>query len=53
MASKGKVLSLKEKVELINFAKNGKGCREIAKEFDIKKTQASLILKQKAYYFFK
>ena len=33
-------LSLKEKmkVELINFAKNGKGCREVAKEFDIGKT---------------
>ena len=48
MESKQKVLSLKEKVELINFAKNGRGCREIAKEFDIGKTQASLILKWKA-----
>ena len=48
MASKRNVLSLKEKVELINFAKNGKGCREIANEFDIGKTHASLILKPKA-----
>ena len=31
-----------------NNAKNGKGCREIAKEFDIGKTQASLFLKRKA-----
>ena len=31
-------LSLNEKVELINFAKNGKGCREVAKDFDIGKT---------------
>ena len=53
MASKWMVLSLKEKVELINFAKNGKGCREIAKEFDIGQTQASLTLKQKADSFFK
>ena len=48
VASKRKVLSLKEKVELINFTENGKGCREISKEFDVGKTQASLILKWKA-----
>ena len=48
MASKRKILSLKEEVELINFAKNGKGCRDIAKEFDIGKTHASLILKRQA-----
>ena len=48
MASKWKVLSLKEKIELINFTENGKGCHEISKEFDVGKTQASLILKWKA-----
>ena len=48
MESIRKVFNLTENVELINFAKNGKGCREITKEFDIGKTQASLILKRKA-----
>ena len=50
MASKRKKLSLKERVDLINSAASGKGCRELAKdkEFNTGKTQASDILKWKA-----
>ena len=48
MASKRKTLSLKERVDLINSATSGKGCRELAKEFNIGKSQASDILKRKA-----
>ena len=35
---------MKERVDLINSAASGKGCRELAKEFKIEKTQASDIL---------
>ena len=41
-------MSLKERVDLINSAASGKGCRELAKKFNIGKTQASDILKRKA-----
>ena len=48
MVSKRKTLSLKERVDLINSAASGKGCRELANKFNIGKTQASDILKRKA-----
>ena len=48
MALKQKTLSLKERVNLISKAASGKGYRELNKEFNIGKSQASYILKRKA-----
>ena len=48
MVLKRKTLSLKERVDLINLAASGKGCRELATELNIGKTQASDMLKRKA-----
>ena len=51
MVSKRKKWYIEERVYLINLAVRCKECLELAKEFNIRKTQASNILKRKAKIF--
>ena len=47
MTSKWNMLSLKERVNLINFAGSGKGCIELAKEFKMENLKPVTFLNAK------